>query len=242
MGAKPGPGNTGVPAGTSLSSTGGMTITRDGTVVDAKDINGPVIVQARNVVIKRSKIHGSGSFAVQVKSGDVTVQDSELYGFENGIGFDNWTATRVDMHSLKSDGVKLGSNTLLQDSWIHDMTPASGAHADGAQMQDGVRNVVVRRNVIDMGSGSSTGNAAIFLAPDLGPSTEGPVTVTGNWLDGGNFTIYCVDGDNGRFFVKNITITNNRFGRDYRYGVSMTNVPFTQSGNVWDSSGGSLRL
>ena len=35
-----------------------MTITQDNTVVDAKDISGPVYIQAKNVTIKRSKIHG----------------------------------------------------------------------------------------------------------------------------------------------------------------------------------------
>ena len=92
------------------------------------------------------------------------------------------------------------------------MTPGAGSHADGGQMQSGSRNVMVRHNVIDVGSG----NSALFLAPDLGPSSPGPVTVTGNWLDGGNFTLFCVDGNNGQYFVDHITITDNRFGRGRR--------------------------
>ena len=242
-GGKPGPSNTGVPAGTTLTSTGGMTITKDNMVVDAKDISGAVYVRAKNVTITRSKIHGRGTFGViTVGSGSVTIEDSEIYGFENGIGYDNWTATRVDIHGLTDDGVKLGDNATLQDSWIHDMTPSADAHADGGQMQGGSRNVVVRHNVIDMANGREFGNAALFIAPDLGPSSDGPVTITGNWLNGGNYTVFCVDGNNGQYFVKNITFTNNRFGRQSNYGPSRVNVPITQSGNVWDDTGAALRL
>ena len=221
-----------------------MTITKDNTVVDAKDISGPVYVQAKNVTIKRSKIHGNGgdSFGVNVRSGSVRIEDSEIYGFANGIGFDSWTAIRVNLHGMTDDGVKLGSNVTLQDSWIHDMTPGAGAHADGGQMQNGVRNLVVRHNTIDMVNGRELGNAALFLAPDLGPSTVGPVLITDNWLNGGNYTLFCLDGSDGRYFVDNITITNNRFGRQSRYGATRVNVPISQGGNVWDDTGAAVKL
>ena len=193
------------------------------------------------MVIKNSRIHGSDSNGIYVRSGSVSVYDSEIYGFENGIGFDNWSAYRVNIHGTYGDGVKLGSNVLLQDSWIHDLTPASGAHADGGQMQGGVRNLVVRHNVIDLSTVGSA-NAALFLAPDLGPSTDGPVTINNNWLDGGNYTLFCVDGNNGQYLVKNISITQNRFGRHSHYGPSRINVPITQSGNTWDDTGAALTL
>ncbi len=141
-------------------------------MVNAKDITGAVVVEASNVTIRNSKIHGSGtdSYGVYVRSGSVTIEDSEIWGFQNGIAFDNWTATRVNLHGMSDDGVKLGDNVTLQDSWIHDMTPSAGAHADGGQIQGGVRNVVVRHNVINMASGTELGNAALFIAPDLGPA------------------------------------------------------------------------
>ena len=243
-GGKPGSSNTGVPSGTTLTSASGMTITKDNTVVDAKDISGPVYIQAKNVTIKRSKIHGNGGddYGVHVRSGSVVIEDSEIYGFANGIGFSNWTARRINLHGMSDDGVKLGDNVTLEDSWIHDMTPSAGAHADGGQMQNGVRNLVVRHNTIDMVNGRELGNAALFIAPDLGPSTNGPVLITDNWLNGGNYTLYCVDGNNGQYFVDNITITNNRFGRDSNYGPATVNVPITQSGNVWADTGAALRL
>jgi hypothetical protein len=226
------PQSFGVPAGTSLTAAAGRTITVDGTVIDAKDISGAVTIDADNVVISRSRITGNGSgTGLYVHTGSVLIKDSEVRGFDDGIAGSNWTASHVDIHSMSSDGVKLGSDVVLQDSHIHDLTPGPDAHADGGQMQSGVRNLLVQRNIIDVSSAPSA-NAALFLAPDMGPSTEGPVRVLGNYLDGGTFTLYCVDGGNGRYYVSNITIAGNTFGAHPQHGNFHVNVPVTWSNNV----------
>jgi len=224
-----------------LTAWGGGTITTANTVISGRDITGQVTIAAPGVVIKNSKIHiTNGYYDVYVQSGSVTIQDSELYGNPTGstIGFDNWTGLRLNIHNFPDDGVKLGSNVLLQDSYIHDFATAAGAHADGGQMQSGVTNLVVRHNTILAKTITGTGaNAALFIAPDLGPSTNGPVTITGNLLSGGNYTVYIVDGNNGQYFVQNISLTNNRWVRNsYQYGVVDINVPVTKSGNVWDDN------
>ena len=238
---KPSASNTGVPAGIALKSSGSIRATTPNQVINGLDISGDVSIEASGVVIKNSRIHGSGTYGVYVRSGSVTITDSEIYGPENAIAGNNWTATRVDIYGTYGDGVKFGSNVLLQNSWIHDLKPASGAHADGGQMQSGVTNLVVRGNVIDL-SKVSNSNSALFLAPDLGPSSNGPVTIDGNWLDGGNYIVFCVDGNNGQYIVKNITIKNNKFGRNSNYGPSRINVTISQSGNVWADTNSSLKL
>jgi Carbohydrate binding module (family 6)/Right handed beta helix region len=233
-----GPGRTvGVPAGVNLTPASGTTITTANTVIDAKDITGPVVVRAPGVVIKRSKIHsnGTGTGIYISGSGSVTVIDSDIYGFDDGVAGDNWTVRGTNIHAMSSDGVKLGSNVLLEQSWIHQLTPAAGSHGDGGQMQAGITNTVVRNNAIDVSSSGS--NAALFLAPDLGPSSNGPLTVEGNYLDGGNYTVYCVDGNNGEYFVRNITIRNNTFGSHSKYGAKRTNVALTWTGNTWLTGG-----
>lgn len=241
----PGPQNTGVPVGTALTAVGGMRVTTPNQVLDSLDISGQVVIDAPGVVIKNSRIHGTASdaYGVYVVTGSVTVTDSEIFGFANAIAFTDWTAIRVNIHGTTQDGAKLGDNTLLQDSWIHDLTPEAGAHSDGAQLQDGAVNVAVKHNYIDSSSASGGfGNSALFIAPDLGPSTVGPLTITGNYLNGGNYTIYIVDGANGKFVIGNISVTNNSFGHTARYGPSSTNVPFVQSGNIWADTGKALRL
>lgn len=236
---KPGPRTTGVPDPSSLSRVpGGLHIIRAHTVVEAADITGPVVVDAPNVTITGSKIHGSGeSYGIFVRSGSVAVVDSELWGFQNGIAGDNWSAIRVDLHGMSDDGVKLGSNVMVLDSWIHSMEPGPDSHADGAQMQSGSRHVLIRHSVIDMGSVGDAANAALFLAPDLGPNSPGPVTIDGNWLNGGNFTLACLDGDNGAYVVDNIWVLRNRFGPDYQYGPLSVRVPVTLQSNVFDATG-----
>jgi hypothetical protein len=236
---KPGSSNTGVPDGTTLSRyTGPSTITTAGTVIDSKDITQGLTIRAKNVVIRNSKIHDDQDAIAGVyvdNGGSATITDSEIYNVDLGITYGNWTATRVDIHDTSSDGVKMSSNAKLQSSWIHNPKPSSGAHWDGVQVQNGVVNTTIAGSTIDArGSGS---NSALFLTPDLGPSSDGPLTVTGNWLDGGNFTLYALDGDNGRYYIDNISVTNNRFGRGAAFGPTYVNVPVTWSGNVWDDTG-----
>jgi hypothetical protein len=242
--ARPGPSNTGVPAGTTLTPyTGPMTITTPGTVIDSKDVRGALVITAKDVVIRRSKIHDDpdADAGIYVQdTGSATITDSEIYDFQVGITYSNWTAIRVNLHDLTFDGMKISSNVRLQDSWVHDARPGPDAHWDGGQVQNGVTNTVIQGNYIDA-SGPTT-NSALFLTPDLGPSTKGPLTVTGNWLEGGNFTVCILDGDNGRFTISDIEVTDNRFGRAGQYGWSNVNVPITQSGNVVDSTGAAYTL
>jgi hypothetical protein len=221
---------SGLPAGTTLKSMGEQTITKDGTVIDGADINGGVVVAASNVVIRRSKIEGQGPFGVYVRSGSLTFEDSTVTGFDNSVAGDNYTATRIEVTKANDDGFKIGDHVTIQDSYCHDLVIVPGAHSDCGQVQAGVTNSVIRGNWFDIGNGD--GNSALFLAPDLGPSTSGPLTVEDNVLGGGNFTVQCVDGDNGTYFIKNITIRNNTFINNSRYGPLRVNVPASISGNV----------
>ena len=55
----PGPGNTGVPTGTSLTDYNGpCTITTPNAVIDSKMVNCGLIIQAANVTIRKSKVNG----------------------------------------------------------------------------------------------------------------------------------------------------------------------------------------
>ncbi len=233
----PGPGNTGVPAGTVLSApTDGFTVTTPGAVIDSRDIVGSVIIDAPNVVITRSRFTGNGDdYAILVDSGNVIIEDSEIRGGYHvaGLAFDNWTARRLNVHDVPADGFKLGNNTILQDSWLHDFTPDPLVHADGVQMQYGVQYASVSHNYIDV-----AGNSAIFLAPDEGPSTNGPVAIVDNILGGGNYTLYVVDGNNGQYVVGNISVNGNKFLRDFRYGPVSVTVPVNWSNNTWMDTGG----
>lgn len=232
---RPGPATTGVPDGVSLTSSGGMTVTKANTVIEARDIKGSVTVQATGVVIKNSRVSGTGMWGVRVApGGSLTIVDSEITGFSNALIGSNWTARGLDIYGTTQDGVKLGNNVVLESSWIHDLTPAPGAHADGAQAEASAKNVVVRNNVIDASNTrtGTYGNAAIIIKNDLGSGhSNGPVTITGNHLNGGNFTLFVVPGSKG-YTISNVTVTNNTFGPKARYGHARVTMPVTSSGNT----------
>jgi hypothetical protein len=232
--------NTGVRDGRTLNPWAGGTVSTPGTVLDSLEITGPVVIEAENVVIKHSRLHSTAPYDVLVRSGSLVIEDSDLSGSTQAvIGFDNWRGLRLNIHDFAGDGVKLGSHVTLQDSFIHAFMTAEGAHADGAQMQSGEVAIVLRHNTVLAASATAAStNSAIFIAPDQGPSSPGPVTIANNLLSGGNYTVYIVDGGNGRYFVHNLSLTDNRFvKKSARYGPMDINVPVAQTGNVWDDTG-----
>jgi Domain of unknown function (DUF4082) len=227
----------GVPAGTQLTKyTGPTTITRNGTVINNAEITGMLRIQATGVVITNSLLDVPASEYTAIDmwadNASLTISDSTIRGADDGIEGDNYTAARVEVTKLGSDGFKLGNNVHITQAYCHDMSPTPSAHADCVQMQNGVVNSSVTNSWLDGGR-----NSALFLAPDLGPSSNGPVTISGNVLGNGNYTLYCVDGNNGQYFVKNISIINNRFLRDAQYGPDDINVPVTASNNTWYDTG-----
>jgi hypothetical protein len=221
---------SGVPAGTVLKPTGSLRITKAGTVVQNADVRGGISVEAADVVIRNTRVTGSSwGDGLRVRRGSARIERTTVRGFENGVTGDNYTADRVEVTAVASDGFKIGSNVLIRSSWCHDPKVAPGAHADCGQVQSGVRNAVVEGSWFDVGR---SGNAALFLAPDLGPSSAGPLVVRDNTLGGGNFTVFCVDGNDGEYFIRDITIARNRFLGTAQYGDLRVNVPVAISGNV----------
>ena len=237
-GIKPGPTNTGIPPGVTLTTyTGPSTVTAAGTVIDSKDIAGGIRIAAQDVVILNCLIHDNmlATAGVYVEdTASLLIIDTEIHTFQVGMVYANWTGIRLNIHDITFDGIKMGSNTELRESWIHHPVPQEDAHWDGIQVQAGITNTVIRGNNIDP-SGVDA-NSALFLSPDLGPTSAGPLVVTGNWLNGGNYTVYCLPGYNGDI-ITDITFTNNRFGDDFKFGHSYVGMTLTQSGNVIDSTG-----
>ncbi len=229
---------TGVaPGSTLIPYHGSLTITHDNMTLYNMDVTGTVNVRANNVTIENSKIHDSTP-GIGVYSGDATIRNSEFYNIdETAVGYTNWKGYNLNIHDMLGDGVKLGDNTDLEDSYIHNFTPGTGSHSDGGQMQNGSSNIIVRHNNIN-GLG---GNSALFFAPDLGPDGTGPITIDKNLLDGGGFTLAIVDGNNGQYHQAGYTVTNNHFLRDFAYGPLHINEPLANfdswSGNVWDDTG-----
>ncbi len=63
------------------------------------------------------------------------------------------------------------------------------------------------------------------------------IVIDNNWLNGAGYSLYT---RNREYNFSNVSIINNRFGRDYKFGVWSSSddlVPIELSGNVWDDTG-----
>ncbi|TAH33658.1 hypothetical protein EYC59_04630, partial [Candidatus Saccharibacteria bacterium] len=180
---KPDATNTGVPTGTALTVVNGdLNITTAGQVVEGKDVRGFVNISASNVTFRNSIVRGGAANSgfrgvIQINSGsaikieNVEVNPTTPSVYWDGIKGSGFTATAVNI-SRTVDGMKLSSNSTVENSYIHDLAyfasdPSQGGgetHNDGIQILDGA-SITVRNNNINPGSG---GNAAIQVTQDWG--------------------------------------------------------------------------
>ncbi|MDB4998836.1 MAG: hypothetical protein JWM74_6268 [Myxococcaceae bacterium] len=231
---KPGPTNTGVPAGTKLTPSGPIKVTQNGAVIENLDIAGEVQVLANDVVIRKVRITSGDYYPIRYfdnKNTGLVVEDSEIIGTSTdvtaAISFANYTARRLDIHG-GADGFKADENVLIEDCWIHDLANAPDQHNDGVQSTGG-KGVTIRHNSI---SGAS--NACVQTG-DEGAATE-DLTVECNWLSGGGYSLN-IRGT-GATRPKNTRIIDNRFARDSAYGPWTIDDPAPIiTGNVWDDDG-----
>jgi hypothetical protein len=141
-GCWPGPSNTGVPSGVTLSTyTGPCTITTANVVIDSKTINCDIEVwdSASGLIIKNSQINGAveqpgdrddpgsnysdASFTIQDSTIDGTVRGTgtghDGYACTNcGVGYRNFTLLRVEV-THTNRGAYCEDVCQITDSWIH---------------------------------------------------------------------------------------------------------------------------
>ncbi len=196
-------------------------------------ITGTVYILADDVTFRNFVLDANGGhyafrncYSSDPCHSGLVLEDGEVFNFRSAaIVASNYRATRLNVHESQGDAFKvLGDNVVIEGSWFHHLGRSEGAHADGVQSQsDGATNVVIRGNHCDIPVPPPSGykSNACWLGG------VGDALIQGNWLNGGNYTVYCNDG---------IDLVDNRFGRDYRYGT-ITGICRTNSGNVWDDSG-----
>lgn len=224
-GCFPGPSNTGIPAGTTLTAySGSCTITTANTTIDGKTMNCDVTVRAANVTIKNSKITGSN---VSIESGSLLLQDSEVDFGNNingeGLKGSNFTVLRANMYGGKRQ-VYCNNTCTLQDSYLHDQLsdPTGVTHESAVRVE---QYTTIRHNSL------------LCNAPDFAPDAGCSANQTGypdfapihdNTLDKNYYLAtsggYCSYGgaSNGKPYsndasnATNIKSTNNVFQRGTR--------------------------
>lgn len=250
-GDQPGPGNTGVPAGTALKvMDGNLTITTPGATYSGLDIHGFVSVQAPDVTIKDSIIRGGVAPAdiglVTVTDSSATnflIEDSELVPMDPSVQIDgikgwNYTALRVDIHGT-TDGAKMyGPNATIENSDIHGLVtyahdPDQGgkpSHNDGVQILSGT-NLKIIGNTIEGGS-----NTALMITQDHGTTSN--VVFDNNWVSGGTCSVNMTPKPLGS--LNAITMDNNIFTDNSTKNcpiLSTTKTDLSAAGNVFAGGG-----
>lgn len=249
-GCWPGPQNTGYPKGlpgdsrkpvTLTTYTGPTTIRTCGVVIDSKQVNGTLIIEAGNgtsskstpcVTIRNSLVKGV-IYSEKASYGPILIEDTEvsppdLPWWEN-IGRSNFFAYRVNSHG--GEGViKCDSNCEAKDNWVHGMELGGSYHynAFGGNGTNGFR---IEHNYASCGDWSKISSrtsdagcsAVIGFYGDFAPIRN--ITINRNFLDSSFSTSagvhtqagYCLNPGYypGKPYpdTANIVVTDNLFAR-----------------------------
>ncbi len=209
--------NTGVPVGTTLSPSGSITVSDDGTTLSGLRITGSVTVAADGVTIEDSRIFqpqgGEGSYAVILNEGadDFTIRDSEVLGPDRRRGglesavwnhYDNpgAMASRVYFHSCADCWE--GSGTF-RDSYMVVDAAYPGSHDEDIYVC-GTSVNVDHSTLVNRHSQTAT----VFGDAGCGGNR---FTVTDSLLAGGGYALYPQANSSSR--TGSMRVVNNRFAR-----------------------------
>ncbi|WP_165699998.1 right-handed parallel beta-helix repeat-containing protein [Ornithinimicrobium ciconiae] len=211
-------------------------------MIDGLHVKGQITIDADDVTIRNTLVQTDTSlYPIRVLGGTsgALIEDVEvdnLGGTGLGIFFSgSGTVRRADIHSAE-DGIRIQSDDVtIEDSYIHDLHRQSGGHHDAIQIRSG-DNITIRGNNLQayVVPADDPMNAALQIGSLLGDDTISDLVVTGNLMNGGNYTI----NGGGRGEVDSAHYANNRFGRNYRFSVTgnLHNSVWEDT-NVWHDTG-----
>lgn len=234
---------TGVLPGIQLKESGSVEITQPGAVLEGLRVRGVIVIAADNVTVRNTLVQSdSPQQLIRIKGGATgvlieNVEVDNLDGTGIGIYFQGGSGTvrYANIHSAE-DGIRIESNNVtVENSYIHDLFRHPGGHHDTIQIRRG-DNVTIRNNNLQIYNAATNDpmNAAIQIGSLVGTDRISNLRVIGNLMNGGNFTV----NGGGRGEVESAVYEDNRFGRNFRYGVrgNLENSTWAES-NVWDDDG-----
>ncbi len=157
-GPRPGPTNTGVPAGTMLTASGSITVMTDGAVVENLDIDGVRHRARRQRDHPQSADHQRRDYYpiryfdnnnVGLLVGDARRSSAPAVTPPATISFDHYTARQLNIHGTAKRAERR-TPALIQDCWIHDLSNGPGEHNDGVQSTGGVRTQIIHNDISGM--------------------------------------------------------------------------------------------
>lgn len=168
-------GNTGIPAGTSLSTySGSCMVTTNSTAFTAKTINcDPLTIAATGVTITNSKINGSvlidsppnPAYSFTITDSEVDVGDISPGDEDSGIGEANFTATRVHVYNGRRS-IWCENDCTVTDSYMHGQATDETGAAHEAAVRQGDGSTLIH-------------NSILCNAPDVPPDAGCSADLTG---------------------------------------------------------------
>ena len=220
-----------------LTPSGSITVTTDGAVVEGKNISGSVTVQASNVTIRDDCVTSSDFYPVHFVSGsNLTVEDTTITGTGGGCSRavepagNGAVMDRLNVSGC-NDGIQMYDHDVLENSYIHDLAFTSSSHNDGVQQNGGSDDVVKHNTIFNPHNQTSCVN----FNTDFGGVSN--IQITGNLLNGGNYTVYARNGGRGHGDPTGVSVTDNHFGGADVFGLVSADGSVTWTGNVSDSTG-----
>ena len=218
---------TGVPSGTSLVASGDITTTSNGQTIDAKLVNGDIVLDHDNVTITNSRIKGRvwahGHRGLTLSNVDIGPDScaATAGSFPTIVQADGFTLTQTRVHHNDADLIQIGGGqpVLIQDSVLDRTCYYDGAHLDAFQYYDpgGQVNATIIHSVLDSRPVNvvGLGNAAIQWGDFPGSDTV--LTLYHNKFAGGNFTTQLNDASISSHVL--IDAHDNVYVKDsYQYG------------------------
>lgn len=223
-------------------------ITGSNAILDGLDIQGCVYVDTgvRNITIKRSRIAGACNYVIRLDNTEdaslgLVLTDVEIDGKGNGaVGLkgSGFTATRVNVHDYSGKGLMTGSNTLVEDSYIHDPACYPPDHQSAMGTNGGASNIILRHNHVD-GRPTECTSGGIANYDDFGAFHN--ILIEKNLINSGGYCLKAGFEDNNAAGNTGMQVLNNVFGRKYSadcgdpFGVVSNWMPGV-SGNVWSGN------
>ena len=241
--------NTGVPAGTTLRSSGGLTLSTPGQVVSGLNINGNVNIHASNVTLENCIIHVTdptqfaavavlgGLTGVVIKNctiiGPGSSATTQFYGVDvlgnSQVTVDSCNISQVAHGVQVSDG-----QVVVENNYIHGLNSVGSSHYEdiffGGSSNPNFSLLIQHNSLIN----ENGWTASVFLQNYFGPVKN--VTVNDNLLVGGGYTVYD-DSTRSGGPGSNVSFTNNHMGKGqygYTYFMGSDNPVYT--GNVNDGA------
>jgi hypothetical protein len=234
---------TGVPAGTSLTSSGTLTITTPETVIDGYEVDGIIMVKASNVTIRNTRVIGTDFWSILVDDGltNVRIEDTEVDG-QGASGTEGShgimgpaTILRCNISGVEN-GITPGGGSVLRDNYIHDLGAPGDPHYDGVQIDGNLSDITIEHNTIIL---EFPQTSAVMIDNYFGPISN--IIVNNNYLAGGAYTVYS-DGQFDGGPITGVQFTNNRMEKgEYGY-ASIENNTVVDRGNVDAITGDPITL